>query len=201
MRKLLAIGVLALAALTAAPGVMAQTAARSTRPAVRRAAPPATGWVVKESQSPMDDSKTVTAILQAASMVRAWPATMARPAIVLRCKEGSFEAYVNLGVRPIKDYRTDTATLMARFDTSDALPLSGSISTDGKSVFLSNSQSFADDVVAFEKLAVRFTPFNSNPQDTTFNLKGADKAMAKVKAACPASFPPPSPEPEPSPAR
>jgi type VI secretion system protein VasI len=199
MRKIPALAVLA---LTAAPGVVvAQTGARSPHPAARpspRPAAPATGWVIKESKSPMDDSKTVTAILQAVSTVQAWPATVARPAIVLRCKEGSFEAYVNLGVRPIKDYRTDTATLMVRFDTSEALQLGGSLSTDGKAVFLSNSQSFADDVVGFEKLAMRFTPFNSNPQDTTFNLKGADKAMAAVKSACPASFPSPSAAPSPA---
>src|SRR6266540_4333950 len=108
--------------------------------------PSATGatgaWNVKRAVSKLDDSTTVTLSLPATSPIRAWPAKVAMPTLILRCKEGDIEAYVNLGARPAVEEETDRATLTLRFDKDPAYATTGGISTDGEAVFFPDAKPF-----------------------------------------------------------
>lgn len=139
-------------------------------------------WQVRTDNSPIDDSKTIVMSLKAQSPIRAWVNDVATPELILRYKEGSLESYFSLGVTPNTE-RGDSRSLTLRFDSKPAKDFKGSISTNNKSVFLENTRQLIRELSTSRQLTLRFTPFNSNPVTTTFDLNGFDKASKELLAA------------------
>ena len=139
-------------------------------------------WQVRIDKSPIDDSKTIVMSLKAQSPIRAWVNDVAIPELILRFKEGRLESYFSLGVTPNTE-RGDSRTLTLRFDSDPAKDVKGSISTDKKAVFLENSRQLIRELSSSKKLTLRFTPFNSNPVTTTFDLDGFAQASNELLAA------------------
>lgn len=139
-------------------------------------------WSVNVDISPIDDSKTVVMALQAESPIRAWVNEVATPVLIVRFKEGKLDSYFSLGVTPNVE-SGDNRTITLRFDSAPAKKYEGSISTDNKAVFLRNTRALLREISSSDKLTLRFTPFNSNPVTTTFNLTGFDEAARELLAA------------------
>lgn len=139
-------------------------------------------WSVEVATSPIDDSKTVVMALDAESPISAWPNEVATPVLILRFKEGELDSYFSLGVTPNVE-SGDTRTLTLRFDSSPAKNYEGSISTNNKALFLRDTRVLLREISSADKLTLRFTPFNSSPVTTTFNLKGFDGAASELLAA------------------
>lgn len=145
---------------------------------------PASGWTIRRSVSKMDDSVTVTLAVGARTPIRAWPGKVAVPRLILRCQEGNVEAYMNLGARPAIESEPDEAALQLRFDKEPAFGATGGVSTDGEAVFLKNPQLFILEAVRRRSLWIRFTPFNSQPQETSFPLFGLATSVKPLQKAC-----------------
>ena len=158
----------------------------ATAPPSGRATPKPTPWVIRESVSAIDDSKTIVAVLRADSSVRAWPGTRATPELFVRCSKGAFDAFIHLGVAPTKNRTTGTVDMLIRFDKEEARDPGATLSQDGRAVFIPNPVSFIEELRVSDRLALRFTPFNSGPQETTFILRGVEAAVSKLLEACPA---------------
>ena len=141
------------------------------------------GWVVETSTSAMDDSETVTLTLRARNAITAWPRSTVTPNLILRCKEGSVDAFIHFGARAAVE-RGGTTTLWVRFDTAPAISMVTSGFTNGLAYFVSDAKSFIEDLLRTEKLLVRFTPFNSSPQDTLFMLVGVKESIVQLRRAC-----------------
>jgi type VI secretion system protein VasI len=157
----------------------------SPSPAPRTlSSPPASAWTIRRSISKKDDSVTVTLVVGARASIRAWPGKVATPRLILRCQEGDVEAYVNLGAHPAIESEADEATVDLRFDKEPAFGITAGVSTDGEAVFLKNPQAFILEAVRRRSLWLRFTPFNSPPQETSFPLAGLATAVKPLQKAC-----------------
>lgn len=141
------------------------------------------GWNVKRSVSAMDDSETVTLTLRARSPIRAWPATVATPSLIVRCKEGAVEAYIHTGAQASVE-ANDEATFTMRFDKLDPFETVLGESTDGVAFFFRDPKGFIREAGAHGTLLVRFTPFNSAPQETSFAVLGLRAAAQPLARAC-----------------
>jgi hypothetical protein len=141
------------------------------------------GWITKTSRSAMDDSVGVQLSLRASKAIQAWPSTTATPTLILRCQEGQVDAFMALGVRPDPD-GVDSARLVVRFDQAPATEVVMGVSTDGLGVFFHDPTAVIASMLASRRLLIRVVPFNSNPQETSFNLAGLSRVIAPLQTAC-----------------
>lgn len=159
------------------------TAQQPAKPA--RAAATTGRWIVKKSVSKMDDSQTVVLSLPANSTVSGWPQKVVTPVLVLRCKEGEIDAFVNVILRPNVEYgNTEGATVQVRFDKTPARQMSVTQSTDGEAVFFADAKGTIVRMLEHRSMLFRFTPFNSDPQETTFTLSGLAAVVKPLQDAC-----------------
>jgi type VI secretion system protein VasI len=78
----------------------------------------------------------------------------------------------------------DHSTVLLRFDKEPAKSYNASHSTDGEAVFLPGAVGLIRTMAKHERMLFRFTPFNSPPQETTFDLRGLNAALSPLKKAC-----------------
>jgi type VI secretion system protein VasI len=124
----------------------------------------------------------VTLSLPANAQVQAWPATTATPTLMLRCQEGGVEAYFALGVRLQPEL--DGPRILMRFDQGEPRSVGMGSSTDGLSVFFEDAAGAIANMLDSQRLLIRFVPFNSNPQQTSFTVSGLKEAIKPLAAAC-----------------
>lgn len=139
-------------------------------------------WTVETEISPLDDSTTLYVHRRATSAVSGWPSERYTPELWLRCKEGDVEGYIVTGLTPEVEGAGDRATITLRLDKETAFDAVGSLSNDRRGVFLPDR--VVSDLPGHSVLLVQFTPLNSNPVHTTFDLTGVDDAVAAVTATC-----------------
>lgn len=160
----------------------------ATAPSSTPAAPPlpAVGgrWAMSEDTSSIDDSRTVTLSLDADSPVAGWPSQTETPTLIIRCKEKKTNLYIVNGMSPNVEYGVDGATVTLRLDSAAAFSREWSKSTDGDALFAPSPVALARQLAKATKLVYRFTPFNSNPAETSFRLTGLADVLPKVAAAC-----------------
>jgi len=145
---------------------------------------PAGGWQVQTRQSAMDDSKTVVLMLKADQEIVGW-LKKHRPALFLRCKEGNAEAFIATGTPPsVEIGNHDGATVRFRYDKEEAVIVSASKDTAGKSLFLPNPAFHIQSMLEHERLLFEFTPFNASPQTTIFTLRGLAQVVEPLQDAC-----------------
>lgn len=97
-------------------------------------------WAVKESVSPMDDSRTVVLSLPAEADIEGWLAGKTRPVMVVRCLEGKMSALIATGIAAQVETPTYQATVTFRYDKEEAVTVAASKSSDGKAIFLPNPE-------------------------------------------------------------
>jgi len=156
--------------------------------------PKAGDWEVSVDVSPMDDSKTVFLQLKAERPVLTSIGQQHTPYMILRCKEGSITAYVGTGSSAAGD---DTAVTV-RYDQFTAYDQEWSNSNSGDALFAPSAKLFIGKLLSHNRLTMRWTPFGSSPQVTTFSLTGLDSVIEQLGTACGweprASWSPESPE-------
>jgi type VI secretion system protein VasI len=156
-----------------------------TEPAKRKPAPATGGWVVSKSVSKMDDSQTVVLKLQASSPISGWPAKRVMPTLLLRCQEAEVSAFVNVGMRAnVEAENLEGATVVVRFDKEPAKEFKLGHSTDGEALFFQDAEAVIFRMMRHETMLFRFTPFNSSPQETSFNLRGLRAVIKPLETAC-----------------
>jgi type VI secretion system protein VasI len=78
---------------------------------------------------------------------------------------------------------TDSATTRIRFDNEQARTVTMGISTDGEALFLGKSIT-VETLMQHDEMVFGFTPFNSSPVETTFDLRGLSEAIKPLQGAC-----------------
>jgi hypothetical protein len=160
-------------------------AAAPAKKAPARAAPASGGWTVAETKSAIDDSKTVVLALRANNNIAAWPRQVSRPMLFARCKEGKVDLFINVGVRAANEYGSvDTAAVRVRVDSRPAEAISMNESTDGQALFFPDPRATIKAILDSRRLLFEFTPFNSQPAQTTFTLTGLTTVLPKLMKAC-----------------
>lgn len=82
------------------------------------------------------------------------------------------------------EYGTDGATIRFRIDKKPAFKLRAGKSTDGEALFIPSAIDQLKKLMGGSILLFEFTPFNSSPQMTTFDINGINDAIKPVREAC-----------------
>lgn len=141
-------------------------------------------WKVEVNTSPIDDSKNVTLVLTAESSIEGWPAKKFVPALLVRCKEKTTDAYIVTGMAPAVEYGVHSATVTLRLDKNPAFKVAASKSTDGEALFFPSPISLIKRIINADTMLFQFVPFNSGGQMTTFDVRGLGEAIKPLREAC-----------------
>lgn len=144
-------------------------------------------WNVKTTVSPIDDSQTVLASLEAdpESTIRLKGGQL--PQLVVRCKQGEIDAYTITGARAEKEMKEGKATVTLRYDKETAFDVLMDQSTDGDALFWPDARASARKMLQAERLIVVFTPENASPALIQFDLRGFAVVHKQLEEACPES--------------
>lgn len=136
-------------------------------------------WNVSTETSPIDNSQNVYLVLEANESIPGL-AGRVQPVLVMRCKEGRTEAYINWKVY----LGLDTTTVLTRLDGENATRTTWSISTDNKATFHSHADRFLRQLAGHQKLLAQVIPFGESPAMVTFSTAGLDEAAKPLQEAC-----------------
>lgn len=144
---------------------------------------PQTGnWKISNDTSLMDDKPIIALSLKAESPITGWPDKRHTPSLFIRYKEGKMQAYIATGFSPTVE-RGDGATVQIRYDSAEAESTQMSKSTDGEALFWEKPENAIRKMASAQRMVFRFTPFNSAPATTTFQLTGLREAVAAIEEA------------------
>jgi hypothetical protein len=141
-------------------------------------------WNVRTGTSTFDDSRRVVLSLEAERVYRT-RLGFHLPTLVLRCAEQELDVYVITGTpADIERGNLDGATVRLRFDDDPAETRNTSRSTDDEALFFGNSAALIERMSQARLLQFGFTPFNSPPVETTFDLRGLPGVLPRLLDAC-----------------
>jgi hypothetical protein len=161
---------------------VANQAPAPAKPVIKPAVPsPATGrWAVKSQRSEMSGKLTVVASLQADAPVRG-RFSSSTPTLVLRCREGELEAYINFGIIVDDDYAN-----RLRWDEREAIEeYNWSESSDYEALFTSEPVEFITAATSARRLRFEFHPHGLGPQIARFIVGGLNSIVQRLDRACP----------------
>ena len=140
-------------------------------------------WVVHESSSQMDDSKTVVLRLDAENTISGW-LKKNKANLLIRCKENKTEVYIHTGMAANPEHGTDAHTVRIRLDKLRAFTERWSESTNNEALFAKTPISLAKKLAHARTMLFEFTPFNANPATSRFDVRGLDQHLNRVAQAC-----------------
>jgi type VI secretion system protein VasI len=133
-------------------------------------------WNVSVDVNPIDDSKTVTLILDANS----GKSRFGKPVyMVLRCKSKKTNLYIGWN-----DYLGGEADILTRIGKNKANTSRWSMSTDKKASFHPKPIPFIKEMLQSNKLIAQVTPYNASPVTAVFNTSGLTNAIKPLKETC-----------------
>jgi type VI secretion system protein VasI len=136
-------------------------------------------WQITVDTSPVYDSQTVSAVLDADSPIGEGFRRQT-PSLILRYKEGKTSAFVVFGLF----LGSDQIDATVRFGKDAAESQSWYISTDGKAAFSpGDTASFMKRLSTVDSFLIRVTPFNESPVTVLFSPKGVEKVIDAIQKA------------------
>ena len=133
-------------------------------------------WSVSVDVNPIDDSKTVTLILDADSGKNRW----GKPVfLVARCRSNSTDLYIGWN-----DYLGSEADVLTRVGDNKAITQRWDMSTDKKAAFHRKPISFLKEMLTSSKLVAQVTPYNESPVTAVFNTAGLSNAIKPLRETC-----------------
>jgi len=137
-------------------------------------------WLVTESKSKIDDSVTVTLMLNSSETITTSYHQEVYPVMVLRCAENRTNAYVDwqmfLGM--------DSTRVLTRLDKQKARTRTWLLSTDNKATFAPKNIGFIKSMFGHEKILMQLTPYGESPRMATFEIGGLKEAIKPLRKAC-----------------
>lgn len=140
-------------------------------------------WETTFSTSPFDDSETVVVKLNADKKIKGFLDSYL-PKLFFRCKEGSLEIYINVGVQQDVEYDSDKSTVRLRFDDEENFTTKMGHSKNGEALFFQNSKDILLTMVKHKKMIFEFTPFNASPTITSFDLEYLREKIQPLIKVC-----------------
>lgn len=143
-------------------------------------------WQVQEGQNRMDASREVYVGLDADDSVQAFLGPV-RPELVVACRKGRTEVYVNVRTVVTGEMMDDGRWLsFVRVRVDDGKPTSQywQESSDHEALFAPNSIQFARTLARSRKLLFEFRPFQKSAETIEFSLDGLSEVLPKVSEAC-----------------
>lgn len=82
------------------------------------------------------------------------------------------------------EYGTDGASVRLRVDKKPVFKINAGKSTNGEALFIPSAIVQLKKMLDGSTLLFEFTPFNSSPQITTFNITGLKEAIKPIREIC-----------------
>ncbi|MCX2499494.1 type VI secretion system-associated protein TagO [Plesiomonas shigelloides] len=133
-------------------------------------------WDVDINVNPIDDSKTVTIVLDAESGKNKWGDAVY---LVARCKSNSTDLYIGWN-----DYLGHETSVLTRIGDNKAVTQRWALSTDKKATFSPKAVSFLKEMLKSQKLIAQVTPYNESPVTAIFNTTGLENAIKPLRETC-----------------
>jgi type VI secretion system protein VasI len=133
-------------------------------------------WKVSVDVNPIDDSKTVTLVLDADSGKNRWGTPVF---LVARCKSNTTDLYIGWN-----DYLGSEADVLTRVGDNKAVTQRWSMSTDKKASFHRKPIPFIKEMLTSPKLVAQVTPYNESPVTAIFNTTGLKNAIKPLRETC-----------------
>ena len=154
------------------------------KPAVETAE--ASSWIVTQSTSKMDDSKTVVLHTASKEVVRKNFGGADSADLYIRCSEGVTSLYVILADNFLADTE-DYGSVTYRVDNAKPSKREMSASTDNKALGLWSGGTaipFIKKMLKAKQITMRVTPYNQSPITVTFPVSGLNEALTPIQKAC-----------------
>ena len=133
-------------------------------------------WNVSVDVNPIDDSKTVTLVLDADSGKNRW----GKPVyFVARCKSNTTDLYIGWN-----DYLGSEADVLTRVGDNKAITQRWSMSTNSEATFHYKPIPFLKELLSSSKLVAQVTPYNESPITAIFNTEGLENAIKPLRETC-----------------
>lgn len=133
-------------------------------------------WNVSVDVNPIDDSKTVTLVLDADSGKNRW----GKPVyLVARCKSNTTDLYIGWN-----DYLGSEADVLTRVGDNKAITQRWSMSTDKKATFHRKPIPFLKEMLTSSKMVAQVTPYNESPVTAIFNTSGLENVIKPLRETC-----------------
>jgi len=140
-------------------------------------------WKTTFTQSSFDDSQTVVVSLKAERKIKGFLES-SLPKLIFRCKEGSVEIYINVGLQQDVEYDFENSTVRIRYDKEPAFQSKMGHSTSGDALFFKKSNEVLLEMVKHKTMIFGFTPFNASPVQTSFDLTQLREKIQPLVKAC-----------------
>jgi TonB family protein len=113
------------------------------------------------------------------------PATIldTRPTLIVRCREGELNVYVNAG--QVLEGDDDATPVRIRWGTDAPQEESWSRSTDYSAAFAPEPGDFLSQLIANPDVRIEVHPYDAVPVVFTFNARGLARYTPRLDAACP----------------
>jgi len=134
-------------------------------------------WQVNIDKNPVDDSKTVSLVLNADSGKSAWNKKIF---MVIRCKSNKTEMYINW-----RDYLGNKASVLTRIGDNKARTKTWGLSSDSKASFHPRGTiGFLNTMMKSNKFLAQITPYSETPVTAIFNTTGLKNAIKPLRETC-----------------
>ena len=145
-------------------------------------------WQLTRSTSAFDDSRTIILSTESKDTISGWPSRTTKPILILRCKEGKTDAYIQTGMTGKLAFgqlgEAAGTDVRMRYDRGDIYEYRMSASTNQEAYFFREPIPEIKFMLKHERVLVEFCPFNSSPQEFSFNLKNLSNVISELRAAC-----------------
>lgn len=135
-------------------------------------------WMVTDTTDPLNDSREVILYLDATSgrSVYGQPVNL-----VLRCRDGDTEVYVNWN----SYISEDDGVVTMRVGTDSAEVDTWSVSTNNEATFYHGDPAqLIQRLIKANRLVVQTTPYQENPITAIFDLQGLASSVKPLRDAC-----------------
>ena len=140
-------------------------------------------WETTFTQSSFDDSQTVIVSLKAENKIKGFLES-SLPKLIFRCKEGSIDIYINVGMQQNVEHDFENSTVRIRYDKAPAFQTKMGHSTNGNALFFKNPNEVLVEMVKHKTMVFGFTPFNASPVQTSFDLIQLREKIQPLVNAC-----------------
>jgi len=131
---------------------------------------------VNVETNPIDDSTTVTLILEADSGKSRYGGGVF---FIARCQSDKTSTFINWN-----DYLGSEARVLTRIGDNKARTIEWGMSTDSKATFHPNGISFLKQILQSNKLVAQITPYNESPVTAIFDTSGLENAIKPLREIC-----------------
>lgn len=140
-------------------------------------------WVATDSSSEMDDSKTVTLMLESENTITGFLSDAYRPTLIVRCEENKTDMILHTQ-NQFNSSGLYSVKATVRLDKGKAKSKSFSRATNGKAIFFKKPIGQIKQMLKAEEMKIQWTPFSANPVIATFNIKGLEDAIKPLRKTC-----------------